>query len=1179
MLIHAALSCLTIGVGTVEFPLRELDTTMSSHTSSFSLPSLPTKPGQRLAVGQLHGAALSWALCVAAQSASGVMLVVTPDAAAATQLEHELQFFNTDTQQLPVWRFPDWETLPYDHFSPHPDIISARLTLLHQLTQARRGIVLVASSTLMQRIAPCAYVSAHSFVLQTGESLLLAPFRQRMVDAGYHAVAQVMQHGEYAVRGSIVDVFPMGSAVPYRLDLFGDSIDSIRSFDPETQRTIAVITAVNVLPAHEFPLDAAGITHFRQMWREHFAANPLHSTLYQSVSNGESAAGIEYYLPLFFDHTATFLDYLPDGSVVTMVEDVHAAVDGYWREINERYEQLRYDQERPILPPATLFLAPEMLFAACKPFPQLHVQAELLPDKSYHHNFATQAPPQLLAEHQAAQPLHRLAAWLMLRPQRVLFCAETPGRREVLEGLLDDIAIRPQFFATWQDFYRSDAAYGISVAPVDRGLYLEDPPLVLIAESQLFGQQVMQRRLRKGRVVQADAIVRNLTELRVGAPVVHSDHGVGRYLGLQTIKTGDSEAEYLTLEYAGEAKLYVPVTALHLISRYGGADTEHAPLHRLGSGQWEKVKRKAKEKMRDVAAELLHIYAQRAAHTGFACAAPDHHYLAFAAAFPFEVTPDQQQAIEAVIADMTVPRSMDRVICGDVGFGKTEVAMRAAFIAVQSHQQVGVLAPTTLLAEQHLHSFQDRFANWPVRIEAISRFRSAQEQDRIIADLQAGKIDILIGTHKLLQPRIMFKSLGLLIVDEEHRFGVRQKERIKAVRAAVDLLTLTATPIPRTLNMALANIRDLSIIATPPARRLSVKTFVRPYNQALIREAILRENLRGGQVYFLHNEVHSIERMAEELRRLVPEARIVVAHGQMREATLEQVMVDFYHRRFTVLVCSTIIESGIDIPNANTIIINRADRLGLAQLHQLRGRVGRSHHQAYAFLLTPEPDLLTADAEKRLTAIAALEELGAGFTLASHDLEIRGAGELLGEEQSGHIHELGFTLYMELLEETVAALKAGKEPLLDKPAKAGVEVDLHLAALLPEDYIGDVHIRLMFYQRIANIVNREALDDLQAELVDRFGPLPPQAKCLFRIAVLKQAAQPLGVNKIQVGSSEGVIEFIPNPPINMAALLQLIQQQPQHYKLTGSERIRFTVNGVDADAKFKAVETLLARLR
>lgn len=1148
---------------------------MTSILSSLNFPT--QKPGERFTIGSLHGASLSLAIDAIMQASHTFLLVITPDALQSNRLARELEFFGAE--KWPVYTFPDWEILPYDHFSPHPDIISERMATLYQLPRLSKGILFASISTLMHRLVPQDYLEAYSFVIQRGQKINLENFKLTLEKSGYRFVSQVMAHGEYAVRGSILDVFPMGSDEPYRIDLFDEEVDTLRTFDPETQRTSEIIAEVRLLPAHEFPLTESAITQFRQNWREHFQGNPLKSSLYESISRGEAAVGIEYYLPLFFTQTQTLFDYLPSQSQIITIGDTYHAANRFWEEINERYEQLRHDITRPILPPTELFQPTDNFFGELKKFPQYQLQTTAPPEKAASMNYPSQSPPTFQIDHSVKQPLQPVAVYLMETNKRVLFCAETEGRLEVLTSLLNNISVSPKFYASWSDFLNDISPIGITVAPLEQGLLLEDPTIALITESQLFGPQVMQRRLRKHPERTADAIVRDLTELKIGMPVVHLDHGVGRYLGLQTIQTGEHEAEYLVLEYYDNAKLYVPISSLHLINRYTGASVENAPLHKLGSGQWEKIRRKAREKIRDVAAELLHIYARRAAQVGFSFQAPDEHYAAFAASFAFETTPDQQKTIDSVIDDMTSSRCMDRVVCGDVGFGKTEVAMRAAFLATQSNKQVAVLVPTTLLAEQHWHTFQDRFAKWPIRIEALSRFRTKKEQLKILADVAEGKVDIVIGTHKLLQPAIKFSSLGLLIVDEEHRFGVVQKERIKALRAQVDLLTLTATPIPRTLNMALASIRDLSIIATPPAKRLSVKTFVREYRDALIREAVMRETLRGGQVYFLHNEVESIERVAAELQKLLPEARIGIAHGQMRESKLEHIMADFYHQRFNVLLCTTIIESGIDIPTANTMIIRRADRFGLAQLHQLRGRVGRSHHQAYAYLLTPPPDVLTADAKKRLLAIESLEDLGSGFLLATQDLEIRGAGELLGDEQSGHIQELGFSLYTAMLEETVEALKAGKDPLLDKPLQTGTEIDFKIASLIPEDYLPDTQMRLVLYKRIANAKDKNTLDDLKAEMIDRFGLLPIQTQNLFQITTLKLLAEPLGINKLHVNGDKCVLEFSPDPAINMLALITLIQKEPQRYKLNGTEKLHFVVKGETLEEKIKDVGSLLQRLR
>jgi transcription-repair coupling factor (superfamily II helicase) len=1137
----------------------------------------PQKPGEHFTIGSLQGASLSLALDAILQATDGFLLVVTPDAIQSHRLKDELPFFSQ--QQLPVYTFPDWETLPYDHFSPHPDITSERMAALYQLPRLQKGILFASISTLMHRLPPQNYLETHSFVVKQGQHIEPAHFKMALEKAGYRFVSQVMAHGEYAMRGSLLDVFPMGSDVPYRLDFLDQEIDSLRTFDPETQRTVDIISSIQLLPAHEFPLTEKSIAQFRQSWREHFYGNPLNCALYESVCRFEAAAGIEYYLPLFFEKTQTLFDYLPPNTLIVSLADIYGAAERFWGEINERYEQLRHDIAKPILPPDELFQPVDVIFGALKQFPQCQLQTEIVAEKPGSINFKAQRPVTFHINHTEKNPWQPVAHFLEETKKRVLFCAETAGRLEVLTSLLNAIAVSPKLYLSWHDFLKDTAPVGIVIAPLEHGFALENPDIMLITESQLFGPQVMQRRLRKHAEKTADAIVRDLTELKAGMPIVHIDHGVGRYLGLQTIKTGEYETEYLTLEYHDHAKLYVPVSCLHLISRYTGGNVDNAPLHKLGSGQWEKAKRRACEKIRDVAAELLHIYARRAMQSGFAFQPVDQHYAAFAAGFAFETTPDQQKTIDAIIDDMTSARCMDRVVCGDVGFGKTEVAMRAAFLAVQSNKQVIVLVPTTLLAEQHLHTFQDRFAKWPVRIEALSRFRTQREQTKILAETKEGKIDILIGTHKLLQPTIHFKSLGLLIVDEEHRFGVAQKERIKALRAEVDLLTLTATPIPRTLNMALASIRDLSIIATPPAKRLSVKTFVREYSNAMVREAVMRETLRGGQVYFLHNEVETIERVAAELSVLLPETRICIAHGQMRESQLERIMADFYHQRFNVLLCTTIIESGIDIPTANTIIIRRADRFGLAQLHQLRGRVGRSHHQAYAYLLTPPKDALTSDAKKRLTAIGSLEGLGSGFLLATQDLEIRGAGELLGDEQSGHIQELGFSLYMSLLEETVAALKAGKEPMLDKPLHTGTEIDFKVPALIPDDYLPDVHTRLVLYKRIANARDKSALDDLMAEMIDRFGALPMQTQNLFKITAVKLLAEPLGVKKVRVLDDKGTLEFTPDPAINMLALISLIQKKPHVYKLSGTEKLHFVVTGKSLDEKVEEVEALMGCLK
>ncbi|MGB8285615.1 MAG: transcription-repair coupling factor [Candidatus Aquirickettsiella gammari] len=1139
--------------------------------------SIPSKPDQRLRLGNLQQDSIVLALNEIAHRHQGVILAITPDNLTANRCLAAVKFFSPE---LSVLSFPDWETLPYDHFSPHQDIVSQRLASLAQLRHVDRALLLVPITTLMQVLAPTSYIQSTSLLIACGEKRSIEEIRQNLQLGGYHSVSQVLTRGEFAVRGSLLDVFPMGSDLPYRIDFVDDEVDSIRYFDPETQRSIEKLEKIEFLPAREFPLSESAIHCFRQQWRENFIGNPLNCPLYEAVSQGHAPAGIEYYLPLFFPKTQLLIDYLPKATLILQVNDIHQSADFFWQEINQRYEQLKHDIERPILAPSQLYVGVNELFTKLKQFPRILLQ-QAPTDSSQAYPLAVKTFPNLAIEHKLEQPLARLNTFLneflVNRQARVLFCVESAGRREVLLDLLAKLVVKVHRCETWHEFLQSAEPLHIIVAPLEEGFYLETPPLAVITEAQLFANQVIQKRQTKTKGLDSRTIIRNLAELTEGAPVVHIDHGVGRYRGLQHLKVGDQENEFLIVEYAAGAKLYVPVSSLDLISRYSGNDSEHAPLYHLGSEQWEKEKRKAAEQVRDVAAELLDIYAHRAAKKAYAFQLPDEDYHAFSAQFPFTETPDQEQAIGHVIKDMTREQPMDRLICGDVGFGKTEVAMRAAFLAVQSNKQVAILVPTTLLAQQHYQNFSDRFAEWPVQIEMISRFRRIAEQKKIIERLQQGHIDILIGTHKLLNKELQYPNLGLLIIDEEHRFGVQQKERLKALRAEVDILSLTATPIPRTLNMALSGLRELSIIATPPARRLSIKTFVQMRNTSLIREAILRELLRGGQVYFLHNQVDSIEKTARELETLVPEARIQVAHGQLRERELERIMADFYHQRFNVLICTTIIETGIDVPTANTILIDRADKFGLAQLHQLRGRVGRSHHQAYAYLMTPPKELISADAKKRLDAFTSLEDLGAGFTLAMHDLEIRGAGEVLGEQQSGNMQRIGFSLYMALLEQTVEALKSGKEPILNQLLDRGPEIDLQISALIPESYLPDVHTRLVLYKRIAHAQDERELEALQVEMIDRFGLLPEAIKNLFQLTELKLLAQKLGIKKIVSGAQGGRIEFNEKPNINPANIIQLIQNNPSKYQLNGATGLRFMGEQLSAKSRITTLQTLLNR--
>ena len=1135
-------------------------------------PVLPPDNRQPLRWGQLYGAAPALAIAAAASRFRGLVLVIAPDSQTAARLNTELRIFGGP--ELEILAFPDWETLPYDGFSPHQDILSQRLATLYRLPQRRRGVLVAPVATLMQRLAPRDYLDRYALLLRVGERLDLASFRQQLEAASYLCVSQVAERGEFAVRGSILDLFPMGAARPYRIELFDDDVESIRDFDPDTQLSVNKVQQIELLPAREFALDKDSIARFRQSWRRQFEGDPQRSPLYREVSAGHAPGGIEYYLPLFFEQAATLFDHLPQSTLAIRLDGVDAAMAAFQDQIMDRYEQRRYDAERPLLPPPLLFLQADQVEQALVRYPRVELQEA--GDGGV--NFPTAPPPALPLQPRQERPAAALEQFLVDFPGRALFAVESAGRREALLDLLRGYGLQPTVCETWSEFLaHEELKLALTVAPLEQGLLLTDPPLAIIAEPQLYGDRVRQTR-RRTQNRDPETIIRNLTDLSLGAPIVHEQHGIGRYAGLERLDMAGIDGEFVVVEYADNGRLYVPVASLHLLSRYTGASPEHAPLHKLGSGQWEKVRRKAAEQASDAAAELLDLYARREARPGYAFSFDESDYIAFAAAFPFEETADQQTAIAAVIADLRSGKPMDRVVCGAVGVGKTAVAMRAAFVAVQDGRQVAVLTPTTLLAQQHYQNFLDRFADWPVRIELLSRFRSAKQQTATLKALAEGKVDILIGTHKLLQNEVQFKLLGLVVIDEEHRFGVRHKERLKALRTEVDILTLTATPIPRTLNLAMAGMRDLSIIATPPAGRLAVKTFVGQWNPATIREACQRELKRGGQIYFLHNEVETIQQMAAQIATLAPQARIAVAHGQMRERDLEQVMLDFYHRRCNLLICTTIIESGIDVPSANTILINRADKLGLAQLHQLRGRVGRSHHRAYAYLIVPPKTAMTTDAVKRLEAIESLEDLGAGFMLASHDLEIRGAGELLGEHQSGQIHEVGFTLYMELLERAVAALKAGKIPQLDRPLDHGPEIDLQSPALIPDDYLPDVHSRLILYKRIASANDESELRELQVEMIDRFGLLPAPVRTLFRATGLKLRAMPMGVKKIEAGPNGGRISFGPEPNLDPTKLVRLIQQQPKVYKLDGKDKLRFIRELPDVERQATAVEELLDKI-
>ncbi|GAB6195675.1 transcription-repair coupling factor [Lysobacter xanthus] len=1160
-------------------------------------PILPTPPlpraGQQRAWWRApaSASALAFHVAAAATAHDAPLLAITRDNQSAHQLEVDLRtLLGTRAAvdgDLPVLAFPDWETLPYDAFSPHPDIVSQRLATLHRLPQLARGVLVLPVQTLMQRLAPPRHVVGGSFDVRVGQRLDLDAEKRRLEGAGYRHVPQVLDPGDFAVRGGLLDVYPMGADQPFRVELLDDEIDTIRVFDPESQRSLEKMERIHLLPGRELPLDDAALKGALERLRERFDVDTRRSSLYQDLKSGLAPSGVEYYLPLFFDETATLFDYMVDGVLPIVTEGSFEAAEQFWSQTGERYEQRRHDVERPVLPPSELYLAPDALRGLFNETSRVEVCGAGHPQLDRATPLGDQpAMPLPLAPRDPAAS-DSLKSFLSAYPGDVLIAADSAGRREALLELLDAVGLKPVILPDWAAFYdrgrgataSSDGTlFAIAVAPLDDGFSISTPTFTVLTERQLFPERASQPRRRKRVGREPEAIIRDLGELNEGSPIVHEDHGVGRYRGLVTLDVGGMPGEFLDIEYAKGDRLYVPVSQLHLINRYSGASEETAPLHSLGGEQWQKAKKKAAEKVRDVAAELLEIQAKRQARAGLAIDVDRTMYEPFAAAFPFEETPDQAAAISAVVRDLQSSQPMDRVVCGDVGFGKTEVAVRAAFTAAAGGKQVALLVPTTLLAEQHHRNFRDRFADWPIRVEVLSRFKSKKEIAAELEKVAEGKIDVIVGTHRLLQPDVKFKDLGLVIVDEEQRFGVRQKEALKALRANVHLLTLTATPIPRTLNMAMAGLRDLSIIATPPAHRLAVQTFVVPWDDAQLREAFQRELSRGGQVYFLHNDVESIGRMQRQLQELVPDARIGVGHGQMPERELERVMLDFHKQRFNVLLSTTIIESGIDIPNANTIIINRADKFGLAQLHQLRGRVGRSHHRAYAYLVIPDRKSITSDAKKRLDAIEAMDELGAGFTLATHDLEIRGAGELLGEEQSGQMAEVGFSLYTELLERAVRSIRQGKLPDVDVVEARGADVELHIPALIPDDYLPDVHTRLTLYKRISSARNAEELRELQVEMIDRFGLLPEPAKHLFAVAELKLDATALGIRKLELAEKTGRVQFVEKPNVDPMAIIRLIQGQPKLYRMDGPDKLKLTLDLPEAGQRIAAARGLLITL-
>ncbi|MGE8537829.1 MAG: transcription-repair coupling factor [Acinetobacter sp.] len=1141
--------------------------------SQLNLPQL--KAGEKRWLGNLQGSSTALLLKEIVAQQSRLFIVIARNNQHLGQLESELEFYG-----IKPTIFPDWEILPYDRLSPHQDIVSERLAILSNMPKT--GVLLLSASTLAQRVAPTSWILGEHFDIHVGQKFDLEQQKKKLIQAGYHLVDTVYDPGEFAVRGSIMDIYASGQEAPIRIDLFDDEIETLKFFDSETQRTTQSLQQFTVLPAQEFPLKEGRAT-FRDRYAEFFpTANPKKNPIYQDVMDGIDSPGIEFYLPLFFSaevmqNQSSLVSYLPKNGIVITDRALEESLSQFWQDVVRRYEDRRHNVDQPIMPPESLFFQTNQVLEQLNQFARVIAAQTPFEQKAGVLNLDTQLPPRLPVDPKREKPFHEVKKYIDQANHPVLLVAESAGRRESLKD-----ALRPSLgdiptVDNFESFIKSLYAIAITNAPLERGLVLSDR-ISVISENQLYEHRVVQRRRKRQQEVSEEFLIRSLTELTMGAPVVHIDYGVGRYAGLVTLSIDDQDHEFLQLDYADAAKVYVPVTNLHLISRYSGGDPDLAPLHKLGTDAWNKAKRKALEQIHDVAAELLHIQARRSSKPGISFEIDQSLYMQFASGFAYEETLDQANAIEATLHDMQLAKPMDRLVCGDVGFGKTEVAMRAAFVAVQNNRQVAILVPTTLLAQQHYDSFKDRFADWPVRIEVLSRFGSSKAHSKTIDDLIEGKVDIVIGTHKILQENVQFKNLGLMIVDEEHRFGVRDKERIKAMRADVDMLTLTATPIPRTLNMAFSGMRDLSIIATPPARRLAVKTFVQEHTDDTIKEAILRELLRGGQVYFLHNEVDTIDRAAEHIRSLVPEARVIVAHGQMRERELEQVMQQFYHKEYNVLVCSTIIETGIDVPNANTILIERADKLGLAQLHQLRGRVGRSHHQAYAYLMVPSLKALKGDAEKRLDAIQRASTLGAGFMLATEDLEIRGAGELLGEQQSGSMQAIGYSLYMEMLEKATKAIQKGKTPNFDAPLSLTAEITLHMPALIPDDYLGDVHQRLLFYKRISNTDTQEKLDNIRMELIDRFGIPPQPVKQLFAVHQIRLKAEQLGITKIDISAQGGHVEFAPDTPVQAMTIIQMMQKHPTYFRMNGGQRLKVMVMLEDYQKRIQFIQDLLDSL-
>ena len=1121
--------------------------------------------------GALFGSSEALALIEFAESNNQVVIYIAKDIAHYDEIRKALNFFNSS---LEILEFSSWEVLAFDHFSPHPDIVSSRLKTLARLSTLKSGIVITTLETVSQRLCPTDYIDKYSLNLIKGQTLEIETFITKLIKIGYRRVATVMEQGEFSIKGALIDLYPMGTKLPYRIDLFDNEIDSIRTFDANSQRSIEVINSIYLLPAREFASDHESISTFKSNYLSEFGN--INGFIYDEVNEGRFPGGIEFYLPLFFEQTSSLFDFFNNEPIIAYRKGLDEEMKIQSNELLERFELCQNSLERLPLEINKVFLNHEQFFRELKDKKQVQIQASKLEQKAAL-NFSSSILPPLKIEAQTKKPLNKLINFIENFDGKVLIVCESEGRQSVLNDLLSSYHLTALDCLSWIDFINQNNKLCITNASLNEGILCNQ--IAIITENNLFGQDaVNQKRRRRAKHKDFDEAIKSLVEIQLGDPIVHEHYGVGRYLGLKSKTFDDNQQDFLSLEYANGSILMVPVAALNLISRYSGASSDNAPLHKLGSQQWTKAKRKASEALYDVAAELLEIYAKRQSQKGFAYPAPSDSYSSFVSSFAFEETPDQLKTMDDVLLDMQSDKPMDRLVCGDVGFGKTEIAMRAAFLAVEAGKQVAILVPTTLLASQHRQTFNDRFSKFPIMIKSLSRFQNTKEQIQIKSELKEGKIDIIIGTHKLIQGTIQYKNLGLIIIDEEHRFGVKQKESLKKIRGQSDILTMTATPIPRSLNMALGALKELSIIASPPAKRTAIQTFVDEWNDESIKEACSRELHRGGQIFVVHNDIDTIDNMAESLSSLMPNINVRVAHGQMPTKELEQIMADFYHQRFQLLVCTTIIETGIDIPSANTIIINNAQNFGLAQLHQLRGRVGRSHHKAYAYLVIKSHQSITLDAKKRLDALASLEELGAGFMLANHDLEIRGAGDLLGENQSGKISEIGFNLYHDLLKRTIQAIKNNEKFDIKDALVEEVEINTGIACIIPETYLSDVHERLILYKRIASASDDDELKELKIEMIDRFGLLPDSTKNLFESTSLKLYSKEIGIDKINIYDDKSEITLKEKNTVDASKIINLIQTNSQIFQLKNQNTLIYKET-MDADySRIEKISKLLGSI-